>query len=132
MIRLAGGVVAGFVVFNLFVFLIARSAGFVWPAFDAVENPHDYTMAMLWFRLGLGAVGVFLSGMTAALISRRGAFAGLVMGVVFEVFFIPLHLLVLFNDFPIWYHATFLIYLIPVTWLGARLIGAGARHAQAA
>jgi hypothetical protein len=72
-----------------------------------------------------------LSGFTAGLISRRGGFAGLVLGVVFELFFVPLHLVVLYDDFPLWYHVLFLLYVIPVTWLGARLTRSGHQVALA-
>jgi hypothetical protein len=123
--RLISSVVVGFLAFNLIAFLVANAVGAVWPAIAAIEDPRDYTMQMLWFRLTIGAAGVFVSGTIAGIVSRRGAYAGLVMGIVFELVFLPVHLLVLYEDFPAWYHAVFLIYVVPVTWLGGRLAGSG-------
>lgn len=121
--RLIISVIVGFLVFNLIAFLVVNSIGIVWPELSAIENPQDYTMPMLWFRLGIGSATFLVSGLIAGLISRRSGLAGLILGIVFELVFLPIHLFVLFEDFPIWYHAIFLLYVIPVTWLGSRLAG---------
>lgn len=123
--RLIISVIVGFLAFNLIAFLVVNSIGAVWPELSAIENPRDYTLSMLWFRLGVGAAAFFVSGLIAGLISRGSGLAGLILGIVFELGFLPIHLFVLFEDFPIWYHAIFLIYVIPVTWLGSRLAGSG-------
>jgi hypothetical protein len=46
-------------------------------------------------------------------------------GVFLLLMFIPQHIM-LWDRFPIWYHLTFLLSLVPLTFLGARIGSLGA------
>ena len=60
----------------------------------------------------------------AAAIAKQSN-AALFAGIVLVVLFIPIHTK-LWDKFPIWYHAFFLLSLVPLSTLGGRLIaGAG-------
>ncbi|MGD2133085.1 MAG: hypothetical protein PVI23_09855 [Maricaulaceae bacterium] len=132
MIRLAIGVVAGFVAFGVIIVLTTFIVGAAWPELANVEDPLDYTNPMRFFRLGIGAAATLVGGAAAGLVSRRGRLAGLVLGVVFVIGFVPVHIS-LWTSFPVWYHATFLIYLIPLSLAGAAMFpGAPPRTGAAA
>jgi hypothetical protein len=43
-------------------------------------------------------------------------------GILMLVLFIPQHMM-LWEKFPVWYHLTFLLSLVPLTWVGAHFAG---------
>ena len=51
----------------------------------------------------------------------RSAVARLIPGVLLLVAFIPQHVM-LWDKFPLWYHLTFLLSLVPLTYLGSRIV----------
>jgi hypothetical protein len=50
------------------------------------------------------------------------------LGILLTVLFIPIHYN-LWDKFPLWYHAAFLVSLLPLTMLGAFLFVRGRRPA---
>jgi hypothetical protein len=52
--------------------------------------------------------------------------AKLMPGVLLLVAFIPVHIR-LWENFPVWYHLTFLLSLVPLTYFGATMTRAGWR-----
>ena len=48
----------------------------------------------------------------------------LMPGVLLLIGFIPVHIS-LWDRFPVWYHLTFLLSLVPLTYLGGTIIKAG-------
>jgi hypothetical protein len=79
-----------------------------------------FTLAMKITRLAIGAVATIAAGWTAAAIARSVTPA-VIAGAVLLVGFVPQHVMI-WSKFPIWYHLTFLLTLIPLAWLGARIV----------
>jgi len=117
MLKAILGVVAGVVVF----LVVATIGGLIlratWPAYVSVAAAFRFTLPMLLTRLSIGAVATISAGLVAALIARRSVRVALATGVVLLAGFVPQHIMI-WAKFPAWYHLTFLLSLLPLTWLG--------------
>lgn len=117
--------IAGLIVGILCAVGIARLAfaalQSVWPEYAAAVPDKAYTLAMLWARLGVAALLTLLSAAAATLVAadRRVAWA---LGSLFLVVSLPSHLHFVWADYPVWYHAVYLLSLVPIAWLGGRLV----------
>src|SRR5262245_10681176 len=105
--------------------ILVTAAGFVmrsaWPAYASVADAMTFTLPMMFTRLAIGAVATLAAGWVAGLISRRSTIAILLPGVLLLIAFIPQHIS-LWDKFPVWYHLTFLISLIPLTFAGGKMV----------
>jgi hypothetical protein len=114
--RAAFSAIAGFLVWMI----VVTASGFVlrgaWPAYAAVAD----ALPMMIVRLAIGAVATLTAGWAAGMISRRSTIATLLPGVLLLIAFIPQHIS-LWEKFPIWYHLTFLLSLVPLTFAGGKL-----------
>jgi uncharacterized protein (DUF983 family) len=72
---------------------------------------------MMIARLGIGALATLAMGFATSVLSRRSAVATLAAGVLLLLLFVPQHI-TLWNTFPVWYHLTFLMSLVPLAYLG--------------
>jgi hypothetical protein len=91
-----------------------------WPHYHEAETAFNFTLTMKLARLALGAVSSLAAGFVAAWIGKGRMRAATLTGVVLLGLFIPNHYLLL-SKFPVWYHLTFLVSLVPLTLLGAAL-----------
>ena len=91
-----------------------------WPHYHEAELAFNFTFAMKVARLVLGATSSLCAGFVAAWIGRARRKAATLTGIVLLGLFIPNHYL-LWDKFPVWYHLTFLVSLLPLTLLGAAL-----------
>jgi hypothetical protein len=129
------GVVAGLVVWAA----VATIAGLImraaWPEYAAVADAMTFTLPMMQARLAIGGLATLAAGWVTAGIVRRSILASVMPGLLLLIVFIPIHI-GLWDKFPVWYHLTFLVSLVPLTWLGARLAApwrdAGVRDRPAA
>ena len=115
-------VVAGLVVWIAVVTvtgLIMRSS---WPAYARVADAMTFTLPMMLARLSIGALATLAAGWVTAAIAPQPMLVRLMPGLILLAAFIPQHI-ALWNIFPVWYHLTFLLSLVPLTYLG----GAGHR-----
>jgi hypothetical protein len=96
-----------------------------WPEYVAVAQSMQFTLPMLIARLALSTVTLLIAAGVTFAIAKREA-ATLALGIILVVAFIPQHIK-LWHDFPVWYHAYFLLTLIPLCILGGRI---AARIAQ--
>ena len=96
--------------------LIMRSS---WPAYARVADAMTFTLPMLFARLSIGALATLAAGWVTAAIAPRTLLVRLLPGLLLLVAFIPQHI-ALWNMFPVWYHFTFLVSLVPLTYLGGR------------
>ena len=113
------GVVAGLAVWMAVVAvagLIMRSS---WPAYARVADAMTFTLPMMLARLSIGALATLAAGWVTAAIARRPMLVRLTPGLILLVGLIPQHI-ALWNNFPVWYHLTFLLSLVPLTYLGGR------------
>ena len=94
--------------------LVMRSA---WPAYAKVADAMTFTLPMMLARLSIGALATLAAGWVTAAIAPRPMLVRLMPGLILLVAFIPQHI-ALWNVFPVWYHLTFLLSLVPLTYLG--------------
>jgi hypothetical protein len=114
------GVVAGLAAWVAIVTvagLIMRSS---WPAYARVATAMTFSLPMLFARLSIGALATLAAGWITATVNPRSMPVRLMPGIILLVAFIPQHIM-LWNTFPVWYHLTFLLSLIPLTYLGGSL-----------
>jgi len=89
-----------------------------WPHYHEAEIAFNFTSAMKLARLVLGAISSLGAGFVAAWIAKGRMSAATLTGIVLLGLFIPGHYRI-WSKFPVWYHLTFLVSLLPITLLGA-------------
>src|SRR5262249_47534724 len=115
------GVIAGLAVWVIVVTVAGPIMRAAWPAYASVADAMTFTLPMMIARLSIGAVATLVMGSVTAAVSRRSMVATLVSGVVLLLAFIPQHIS-LWEKFPVWYHLTFLVSLIPLSYLGGMIV----------
>ena len=121
---LVGSVLAWFVVATIGNLAIRLS----WPAYVAVERSMAFSFDMMVARLLLAALCSLCAGAAAAWISRGRRMLVRAVGIVLTLLFLPIHY-GLWDRFPVWYHAVFLLSLFPLTLLGGFLFARARRSA---
>jgi len=119
MVRNILGVVAGLVVWIVVASVAGRIMSASWPAYAAVASAMTFTLLMMIARLSIGAVATVSMGMVTGAMSQS-VVARLTPGVLMLILFIPEHVK-LWETFPVWYHLTFLLSLVPLTYAGVRI-----------
>jgi len=125
MARTTLGVVAGlaaWVTVAIVAGLIMRAA---WPEYASVADAMTFTLPMMSARLAIGALATLVTGLVTAAIAGRSLAARLIAGALLLVVFIPQHVM-LWDKFPVWYHLTFLLSLVPLTYVGGKMAEARA------
>ena len=118
------GIVAGLAVWLIIVILAGAIMRRSWSAYASVADAMTFTSPMLIARLSISTAATLVTGLVTASIVPRSALARLMPGVLLLLGFIPVHFM-LWNKFPVWYHLTFLVSLVPLTYLGGTIAGAG-------
>jgi hypothetical protein len=119
------GPVAGLAVWFIIVAVVGQIMRASWPAYARVADDMTFTLLMQIARLSIGAVATLAAGLATAWISPRSMIARLTPGLLLLVGFIPVHIS-LWDKFPVWYHLTFLLSLVPLTYLGGTIADQGA------
>jgi hypothetical protein len=112
------GVVIGLVVWLAVTSIAGVVLRAAWPAYALVANAMTFTLPMMMARLSIGAVATVLMGFATAAIAPA-AIARWIPGLLMLLFFIPIHVTI-WEKFPVWYHLTFLLSLVPLTYAGNR------------
>jgi hypothetical protein len=120
MIRNIGAIIAGLVAWVVVATVLDRLMRLAWPEYAAAVPVMVFTLPMMFARLTEGAITTIAAGFTNRLIARTPLWPAAGQGAVILLLFLPAHYK-LWHNFPIWYHLTFLGYLIPLTILGAML-----------
>jgi hypothetical protein len=118
--RTIGGIVAGLVAWLVVVSLINRGLRLWLPGYVTAEPLLQFTLAMKIARLSMAAVTSVVAGMIVRAVAPASRWAPWIVGAVILALFIPSHI-GLWNRFPIWYHLSFLVPLVPLVVLGAAL-----------
>jgi|SRR6185369_2265432 len=121
-------VVSGLLAFVAVVTLAGAVMRGAWPDYARVADAMTFTLPMMIARLTIGALATMAAGLVAALITRGSTLVRLAPGFLLLVGFIPQHVM-LWTKFPVWYHLTFLLSLVPLTYLGGTAVS---RHATSA
>jgi hypothetical protein len=72
-------------------------------------------------RLSIGALATLATGVVTARIAPS-RLVRLIPGVLLLIAFIPVHMM-LWEKFPVWYHLTFLLSLVPLSYVGGAIAG---------
>ena len=111
-----GGMVAWIVVASL----LNRGLRIGLAGYAVAEPTMTFTLGMKVARLILGALSSIAAGAVVSLIAPSKKRLPWVLGAIILAVFIPEHIY-LWAKFPVWYHLTFLLSLVPLTWLGGRI-----------
>jgi len=112
------GVVAGLVVWLVCITVAGVIMRSSWPAYASVADAMTFTLPMMLARLSIGAVATLFAGwVTMTIAVPRSLLVRLMPGLILLALFIPQHIS-LWSKFPVWYHLTFLLSLVPLTYLG--------------
>ena len=113
LLAVLAGFVAWFVVATI-ANLIVRAAI---PGYVEAEPTMSFTLPMMFARLATGIVSSIVAGFACAFIARGLFVAVKILATILVLFFLPVHYS-LWEHFPAWYHAFFLISLAPFVLLG--------------
>ena len=92
------------------------------PGYAEVEKAMNFSLAMLFARLVLGAGASIVAGIACAAVTPKTRWPVFVFALLLVALFVPVHVS-LWDKFPIWYHIVFLGSLFPLVLLGAKLPG---------
>ena len=120
-IKIVLAVLLGLVVW----FVVATVANLLLRAlltgYAEAERAVQFTLPMLFGRLLVGAVSSVVAGLACASVVRDLPAAAKVLAIALVLLFIPVHYS-LWAQFPLWYHAAFLLSLAPLVIVGAWLV----------
>ncbi len=110
-----GGLVAWAVIVTLINFGLRAAL----PGYTAAEHSLDFTLTMKIARLCMAAVTSLLAGAATRAIAPASRWVPWIVGEVMLAVFLPQHIYI-WDKFPVWYHLSFLLPLVPLVVLGAR------------
>jgi ABC-type Co2+ transport system permease subunit len=111
---------AGLLTWIVVVTVINRVLRLSLPNYTAAEQTLQFTLGMKWARLLMAIVTSVVAGAVTDWISRSSRWAPLIVGSVVLAMFVPLHIAI-WSKFPVWYHLTFLLTIVPSALVGALL-----------
>ena len=111
---------AGLLTWMVVVTVINRVLRLSLPNYTAAEHTLQFTLVMKWARLLMAIVTSVLAGAVTGWISRSRRWTPLIVGTVVVAIFVPVHIAI-WSRFPVWYHLTFLLTIIPAVLVGALL-----------
>lgn len=117
--RTIAGIFAGLATWVLVVTVLNWGLRLWLPGYAQAEPAMLFTLGMKIARLTIGALTSLIAGALVRAITPASV-ASWIVGLVLLALFVPDHIHV-WNKFPIWYHLTFLVTLVPLVLLGARL-----------
>jgi hypothetical protein len=123
------GVVVGLAVWVTVVAVAGLLMREIWPAYASLADAMTFTLPMMIARLTVGALATLAMGLATSVVSRRSLVATLAAGALLLLVFIPEHIK-LWDKFPVWYHLTFLLSLVPLAYLGGMTSRRGALMAS--
>jgi hypothetical protein len=119
-LKTVGAVIAALVSWFLVATVLNLALRAWWPHYHEAETAFNFTIAMKLARLVLGAISTLSAGFVAAWIGKSRMGSATLTGIALLCLFIPGHYRI-WDKFPVWYHLTFLVSLLPLTLLGAAL-----------
>jgi hypothetical protein len=111
---------AGLLTWIVVVSLINRVLRLGMPNYTAAELTLQFTLSMKWARLFMAIVTSLAAGAVTGWISPLSRWAPLIVGSVVLAMFLPVHV-ALWSKFPVWYHLSFLLPIVPSVLVGALL-----------
>lgn len=121
-------VIGGLLAWGAIVTLINFGLRWWLPGYQAAEPTLVFTLPMMIARLSMAAVTSLAAGAITRTIAPSKWWPAAVVGLILLVPFLPEHIR-LWDKFPVWYHLSFLVPLVPLLLLGSAL--ASGRRASA-
>ncbi len=118
--RTIGSIIVGILAWGLVVTLLNFGLRAAIPGYHAAEATLLFTGVMKAGRLIEAAIASFATGMAARAIASSSRAAPWATGLIILAMFVPVHLQ-LWSKFPVWYHLTFLLSIVPLVVLGAKV-----------
>src|SRR5213075_558924 len=112
--------VAGLVAWGVIVTLLNLGLRAAIPGYHAAEATLQFTLAMKAGRLTEAALSSLGAGAVVSLIAPSKKWGPWLVGLIILAMFLPVHVS-LWSKFPVWYHLSFLVPLVPLTVLGGLL-----------
>jgi hypothetical protein len=112
--------IAGLITWTLIATIINRALRYGFDGYALAEPNMTFSLGMMCARLVMGALSSLAAGAVIALIAPRSPRTPWIFGLVLLAVFIPSHIR-LFALFPLWYHLTFLLTIVPLVMLGWHL-----------
>jgi hypothetical protein len=111
-------IIAGLVGWAVIVTVINWGLRLGLPGYRLAEPTLVFTLGMKIARLTMAAVTSVAAGALVRVIAPQSRLAPWIVGLVILALFLPAHIQ-LWHRFPIWYHLSFLVPLVPLVALGA-------------
>jgi hypothetical protein len=112
---------AGLLTWVVVVSVIDRVLRLSLPNYTAAEHSLQFTLAMKWARLSMALVTSLAAGAVTRWIAPSTRWAPWIVGGVVLAMFLPAHIAI-WSKFPVWYHLTFLLPIVPAVLVGASLL----------
>ena len=113
-------VIAGLIVWILVASLLNRGLRLLLVGYAAAEPKMAFTLSMMAARLTLAVIASLAAGAVAGAIAPSSRRTPWGLGAILLAAFLPEHVMI-WHVFPVWYHLTFLVTLVPLIVLGARV-----------
>lgn len=126
--RTIGGIAAGLLTWAVVVTVLNLGLRLWLPGYLQVEHALMFTLPMKIVRLSIAAVTSLVAGALVRAVAPASRWAPWIVGLVIVLLFLPSHVY-LWSIFPVWYHPTFLLTLVPAVVLGAKLWPHGSTRA---
>jgi hypothetical protein len=94
----------------------------IWPAYAIAEPTKHYSLAMLIARLTVGALSTVGAAIIATRVARDDGAIAWRLGGLFLAVSLPDHLVLVWPDYPGWYHIVYLSYLVPIAGYTGRAV----------
>ncbi|MEZ5500551.1 MAG: hypothetical protein R3E77_14130 [Steroidobacteraceae bacterium] len=117
--RAIGACLAGLIGWAILATVLNLPLRSLLDGYAAAEKSLDFTLLMQFARLLIGALASIGAGWVAARVAAAGSRVPILAGGIVLAAMIPVHAQ-LWAKFPLWYHAFFLLTIVPFFWLGAR------------
>jgi hypothetical protein len=111
---------AGLLTWMVVVTLINRVLRLSLPDYTAAEHTLQFTLIMKWARLVMAIITSIAAGAVTRWVAPSSRWAPWILGAIVFAMFLPTHIAI-WNKFPVWYHLTFLLTIIPAVLVGALL-----------
>ena len=118
--RTVASVIGGIVAWGVIVTILNFGLRAAIPGYHAAEATLQFTLSMKLGRLTEAALTSIATGAIIGMIAPAKRWAPLAVGLIVLALFVPEHVK-LWNSFPVWYHLSFLVPLVPLVVLGGWL-----------
>jgi hypothetical protein len=122
--RTIGGIVAGIIAWAVVVTVLNFGLRLWLPGYVQVEHAMLFTLPMKIARLSIAAFTSLIAGAVIRAVAPASRWAPWIVGLAILTLFLPTHIY-LWSRFPIWYHLSFLLPLVPLVVLGAQILPRG-------